>query len=72
MLPILIPLLAHAAPAFGAYSLIQILVVAIVLITVFYIFNQVVNLPAPYGTILNAVLIAVVAIMAIYFLASFL
>jgi uncharacterized protein (DUF983 family) len=59
------------AQAFGAYSIGQILIVCIVLGACFYIFNSIVELPPKAKMIVNVVLVALLAIVAIRFLLSF-
>jgi len=55
----------------GAYSIGQILVALIVIGAIWYIFNAVVDLPPKAKMIVNVVLIAILAIVAIRLLLSF-
>lgn len=59
------------AQAFGAYSIGQILVVVIVIGAIWYIFNAVVELPPKAKMIVNVVMVAILAIVAIRILLSF-
>jgi hypothetical protein len=65
----MLPLLAQA---FGAYNLGQLIIVAIVVGAILYIFNAVVELPPKIKMIVNVVILAIVAIVAVKILLGFL